>query len=475
VQFGRGLVLSLRKVDELGLDNTLLGGKVVATKDIFGATLVAGVTNPARVDEPSGQALFLPRAVPGNALGPQPLFGNDRIVGVSVTAGRGLPVVLSTNGVILTRCAPYSYNPDGTINDSPLDAPFGTCNETDRATFLATLPTGSAIVKSEQTINASQTMEVPNLWGHGNLFVEGAVQKRDAERPNEGNTEGNALYASFVTSGGPITNTIEMKSYRNFYPLAASVNATKVSAFTNIAYSAPPTAEPVIADTMFFGFNTCVTGARDRFDYRLTPTLLVYGTFGFFETKSEHPTGQCDKYGRSTAMDKDETTNHVYDASVGAEWRFDADKSIAFFNIAGRYDEKATGDPYYREVSAQYSITKHITGPYSIELAGRHRYRVQENENIRGDSFSGEPWRQGEHQTALKIAPKWIISQGIEYTTLIGLPTEYFNGTILYRFTSQSNIRLYAGQNRGGLRCVSGICRVFPAFSGARAELTIRF
>ena len=89
--------------------------------------------------------------------------------------------------------------------------------------------------------------------------------------------------------------------------------------------------------------------------------------------------------------------------------------------------------------------------------------------------FEGDPWWQGEHQNALKIAPKWVLSQGFEYTTQIGLPTYYVNGGVLYRFTPESNIRIYAGQNRGGLRCVSGICRVFPAFSGARVELTLRF
>jgi hypothetical protein len=144
-------------------------------------------------------------------------------------------------------------------------------------------------------------------------------------------------------------------------------------------------------------------------------------------------------------------------------------------NFNGRHDVKATGDLYYDELAFQYSITKHISGPYSLELAGRHRLLHQADHNIRGDSFTGSPWRQGEHMTALKVAPKWIFSQGIEYTTEVGLPTYYINGGILYKFTSQSNIRLYAGQNRGGLRCVSGICRVFPAFSGARAELTIRF
>lgn len=471
VQFGRGLVLSLRKVDELGIDTTLFGAKIVATKDIFGATLIAGLANPARVDEPTGRALFLPRPVGGDVRGVQPLFGNDRMIGASITAGRGLPVVLSTNGLLLMRCAPYSYNADGTVNDSTFDAPFGTCSDDARAVFLSGLPER---YRSRQTVNASQTLEVPNLWGHGNFYLEGAIQKRDPDTQSDANTEGNALYGSFVTSGGPITNTIEMKSYRNFYPLAGSVNVNRASAFANLLYSAPPTAEPVIADTMFFDFNACVTGASDRLDYRLTDTLLVYGRFGYFVSKSEQPTGRCDRLGRATNSDKADTTDYVVDGTLGTEWRFDNDKSIAFFNVNGRHDVQSNDTTYYDEIAFQYSVTKYITGPYSIELAGRHRYRRQQLHNQR-ETFEGEPWRQGEHLTALKVAPKWIISQGIEYTTEIGLPTYYFNGGILYKFTSQSNIRLYAGQNRGGLRCVSGICRVFPAFSGARAELTIRF
>jgi hypothetical protein len=472
VQFGRGLVLSMRKLDELGIDTTLLGAKVVANKDVFGLTLIGGLANVARVDEPSGRALFLPNAVNNDLRGVTPLFGSDRIVGASVTAGRGQPVVLSTNAVLLTRCAPYSYDANGIVNDSPFDAPIGTCNDSDRSTFLATLPPRN---RARQTVNASQTLEIPNLWGHGNFYLEGAIQKRDPDTVNDANIEGNALYGSLAISGGRVTNTLEMKSYRNFYPLAASINVSRASAFANVAYSAPPTAEPAIADSMFYDFNACVTGARDRFDYRLTESVLVYGTFGYFVSKSEQPTGMCDAFGRSTATDKDGTTDLVTDASVGTEWRFDDDKSIAFLNLNGRHDVKATGDSYYDELAISYSITKYLAGRYSIELAGRHRLIKQADENIRGDSFVGAPWRQGEHLTGLKVAPKWIFSQGVEYTTQIGLPTYYFNGGILYKFTSQSNIRLYAGQNRGGLKCVSGVCRVFPAFSGARAELTIRF
>lgn len=479
VQFGRGLVLSLRKVDELGVDTTLFGGKVSFQKDPFGITLLAGVANPARVDEPTARALFPSQAIPrigAQASVPsQPVFGADHIVGAQIQAGRGLPVMASTHAVRLTKCAPYRYNPDGTIVDDPFDAPFGTCEEADRATWLSTLPTIGPVLRSRETINAGQSIEVPSLWGHGSFYVEGAVQKRDGERPTDPNTQGNALYGSLVTSGGPITNTLEMKSYRNFFPLAGAVNISKASAFANVAYSAPPTIEPIISDTMFGFFNACVTGGRDRFDYRFTPTFLAYGTFGYYVTQSEIIGGGCDRLGKSVGARPPETTNYVTDASAGIEWRFDDDKSIAFANLSGRHDIKETGDPYYRETAVQYSVTKYISGPYSVELAGRHRLRVQERENIRGDTFQGEPWWQGEHQNALKVAPKWVFSQGFEYTTFIGLPTYYVNGGVLYRFTSDSNIRVFVGQQRGGLRCVSGICRVFPAFSGARVELTLRF
>jgi hypothetical protein len=490
VQFGRGLVLSMRKVDELGVDTTLFGGKVTIQKDPFGATLIAGVANPARVDEPTGRALFPSQPVPsvaGNApIPPQPLFGSDRIIGAQVQAGRGLPVIASTHAVRLQKCAPYAYDENGNIVGAPSFDPFGvlvtmpmadlgTCDESSRAIWLDDVPRLGPVMATRETINAGQSIEIPSLWGHGSIYLEGAVQKRSASSSSDVHTQGNALYSSVVTTGGPVTNTLEVKSYRNFYPLAGAVNVSRAAAFSNIAYSIPPTAEPIISDVMFGFFNVCVTGARDRFDYRLTPTFLAYGTFGYFVTQSEVPGGSCDHRGRSTADDKEGTTTYVTDASAGIEWRFDDDKSIVFLNLNGRHDIKGNGEPYYRELVAQYSMTKYVAGPYSIELAGRHRYRIQDDENIRGVPPESQPWWQGEHQNALKVAPKWVISQGFEYTTFIGLPTYYFNASVLYRFTSESNIRVYAGQNRGGLRCVSGICRVFPAFSGARVELTLRF
>jgi hypothetical protein len=36
-------------------------------------------------------------------------------------------------------------------------------------------------------------------------------------------------------------------------------------------------------------------------------------------------------------------------------------------------------------------------------------------------------------------------------------------------------VNLFVGQRRGAVRCVSGVCRRFPPFEGARLELTSRF
>lgn len=475
IQFGRALVLSMRKLDELGIDNTLFGGKLTLQKDPFSFTVAAGLANPARVDEPTGRALFLPKPLPNDTSGPQPLFGSDRIVAAQIQAGRGTPVVASTQAAMLDRCAPYRYNADGSVQKGLFDAPYGTCDNGTTQQWAESWPQTNPVSEAKRTINASQSIEVPNLWGHGNLYVEGAVQKREFFDGRSDSTQGNAIYGSLTNTGGPITNTLEMKSYRNFYPLAGSVNVTSASAFSNIAYSAPPTAEVVTQDSMFGFYNACVTGGRDRLDYRVNNNVLFWGALGYFITRSEVTGGTCDQLGRSTNSNPDNTTNSVVDVSAGSQLQWDGDKSIAFLTATYRNDTKQNGELFYREYAFQYSITKYITGPYALEIAGRHRRRREEGQNVRGDSLSGESWSEGDNQVALKVAPKWIFSQGFEYTTFIGLPTYYVNGGLVYRFTSQSNIRINAGQNRGGLRCVSGICRFFPAFSGARVELTLRF
>lgn len=486
VQFGRGFVLSLRKVDELGIDTTVRGGKVTLTSDPFALTLVGGVLNPTRIDEATGRALILPRDIPadpsrgiqGDRFGPQPIFGSDRVVGAQIQAGRGLPVVLSTHGARFTRCAPHRYEPNGRVATGAFDAPFGSCAPADTETWLATIPGNvTPTIAASEIFLGGQSIEVPSLWSHGSLYVEAAVQRRHRDTsPDDPTANGNALYASLTNHVGHFTSTLEAKSYRNFYPVTGAVDQSRASAFSNVSYTNIPSAELVTQDSAFGFFNACVDGGRLRTDYRLSNDLLVYAQGIYALTKTEISGGRCDEMGKTiSSVGADATTNRVFDGLGGFEWVYGQGRSHLFVYSGARDDTKLNGDPYYNEYYGQYTLSQHVSGAYSIELTGRHRLRREENQNVRVSGQGAEYWRQGEHYTALKIAPKWVISQGIEYTTQLGFPTYYLSGQVLYRFTSESNLKVFVGQQRGGLKCVSGICKVFPAYEGARVELTLRF
>ena len=71
---------------------------------------------------------------------------------------------------------------------------------------------------------------MPSLWKHGSLYVEAAVQRRRHDKdPNDPTANGNALYASLTTNGGPFTSTLEVKSYRNFHGVTGAVDQTRAS------------------------------------------------------------------------------------------------------------------------------------------------------------------------------------------------------------------------------------------------------
>ena len=64
----------------------------------------------------------------------------------------------------------------------------------------------------------------------------------------------------------------------------------------------------------------------------------------------------------------------------------------------------------------------------------------------------------------------------LDYTTEPAQPKDYFPGGVLdFSPTPSSTIRLFAGASRGGLKCVSGVCRVFPPFEGVKLTATVRF
>jgi hypothetical protein len=472
-QFGRGLTLSLRKVDELGIDTTVRGGKVQITRDPFSVTAVAGFGNPSRVDEATGRSLWVT-----TDRGPD--FGSDRIVGVDVQAGRGMPLTLSTHVVHFSRCAPYHYQGDTAQTDfasDPMTVTFGTCNATDTNQWFQNVNPVPRGIQSREITTAGQSLEVPNLLGHGKLYVEAAVQQRPGDV--SGRPDGNALYAALSFDVGKTSATFELKSNRNFYTVAASVGQYAPE-FAIVAYSFLPPAESFnMLDAEGTGdFNACVEGGRLREDVNVNRDLLVYGQGVYAYTLTEQPNGNCDQAGRpkpSSGIPVASIQDVVWDGVAGFEYAFDDHLSHAFASAGVRDDTREDGVYQYREQHVEYSVAKYLGGPWSLEVQGRHRHREEQGFNIDPTTYSQGWWSEGENYVAVRMAPKWVFTQGFEYTTLIGQPRTYVNGAVLYKFTSGSNVRVFVGQQRGAFRCASGICRFFPPFEGARVELTLRF
>ena len=51
----------------------------------------------------------------------------------------------------------------------------------------------------------------------------------------------------------------------------------------------------------------------------------------------------------------------------------------------------------------------------------------------------------------------------------------YYAGIVSLDLWDSQQMRVTAGTQRGGLKCVAGVCRIFPAFKGAKLEWVARF
>ncbi len=478
-QFGRGLVLSVRKVDELAVDTTIRGAKVIYKPPMpkgtkASITAVAGFMNPLRIDEMSGRVLQAPQQwyfwgmpepvnthyVPNAIAG----FVPDRALGLSAEGG----VDAATVGV------------HGVMIDRPLP-----CFLRDAPSACTPFSGNTGIQSAEHVRNASVSLNLPDLAKHGSFYFEAAVQQQRHENPSADrydpnvytprtsadDVNGHALYAAGTANAGPFSLTVEGKHYRKFFPLRANIQTAgqgSVGEFSLLQYSAPPTTLPIYVDSETNNFNACVTGGRGRLDARVTSDLMVYGWVGRYATWGEHADTECEI--------KDSRRNNVWDAAVGVEGLYDKKSSHVYAWLGARDDQLAVVEDveanptstYYRETYVRYDLVKMLVKTWSLQMTGVARRRYY-------PSVTPDAYWEGEHYTALQWSPKLTVAFGYEYKTIDGAMTNYYNGSVKWRFNSDTSVRAFVGQQRGALRCIAGVCRQFPPFEGAKVEAVVRF
>lgn len=526
VQLGRGLVFSVRKIDELAIDTTVRGGKISGRYEHgplhLSAMAFGGQMNPLRIDDVSGRRLhgeaspmffLFPNAgdlttynydAQGNVLTnvdkPRPSYLADNVVGGRVEGGSSL-VALAVNGSYLRRTS-HTANNLRCVSQRPDDAQWASDCGALYPDFSSTNP--SRMHDTNRTYGAS--LSFPDLGKHGDLYLEIARQElRDGHissiadngtpAAQQKDLSGYALYGALTGHAGPVSVTLEGKHYRSFFPLAANVDTnTKgfgAPEFDAVAYSVPPTVEPIYTEALGGSSNVCMTGGRTRVDYRFDPHTSAYVWLGRYVSSSEITTNnECQSKEELHAADDPRT--FTWDTAVGADLGFERGRSHARVWVGARTTDRAEPAPtgsgavtevFYREGYLRYDLVKHIAGPVTVQAQGVHRHRQEPA------SFE-DPWWEGENYTAVQFAPHVSAVFGYEYTNREGCSPgvadtmcHYFNGGAQWRSLSSKSflrqlfdtVAVFVGQRRGAVRCVSGVCRLFPPFEGARLEVVSRF
>ncbi len=409
VSFGRGLALSLRKTDELGLDNTQRGLRAKLNLDRLTGTLVAGFTNIGNLDESSGRTE------------PDP---NDLVIGGQ------LDLRIKDGIRIGGHVVSFMFRQPVTSTAEPgVDRAF-----------------------QERWLSAGPVFDAPRLTPWLGVYLEGIGQYR---RSIDGHVEsGYGLYGNSTIHLHPVTILLEGKVYGNLAVVQPRFSAAE---FQPVQYASPPTVERLLQEIEHPQRN--VAGGRVKIDWSVTPSLAVFVNGGLFrdaegfldpDTVDIKPGTIVDPYAGVDA--------HVgpvrLQATVG--WR-----SVHLAEVAG---------PIRSDAHLDVSAVAGFSGGSSVEF---HAIHIERRKVL---PFTDENWREGTLLLGYRLRPWFSVSGILDYTTETGTASTWYpGGTAELNLGESSSIRLFVGSSRGGLRCVSGVCRIFPPFSGAKATVTLRF
>jgi hypothetical protein len=502
-------------------------------------TFLVGQMNPLRVDETSGRRLhgdgsplFFGFPESGNlelfgydsagkplrgVTPAQPSYLEDTVLGAHLEGGNKY-FVIGGNTSVLARKS-YAEDRlrcragvDGT--DDAAAAARAACDQQ-----FPEFSQNNDPAKSHNTIvTYSGSLTFPSIAKHGDLYVEVAGQSlRDGRLsealvpgdPNvkEADASGHAIYVSGSINAGAVAISLEGKSYRNFFPLTGNIDTTTkgfgAPEYGLIVYNQAPTVEPIYTEPVSGGSpNVCIDGGRGRVDYRFNRATSVYAWLGRYTSWTEKPgvtTGSC-------TIDDDHKTN-TWDTAIGTELALEKGQSHVRAWVGARTTDLAVGtDPvelntptttFYREGYIRYDLSKRLTDRFSLQMQGFHRRRYE-------PFTRKEAWTEGENYTGLQWSPHFAAVFGYEYEARQGCRAaykdtngdhpqvdlcHYFNGGVTWRSNSHDEgsrtervlgqlfdtVSVFVGQRRGALRCVSGVCRQFPPFEGAKLEITSRF
>jgi hypothetical protein len=331
---------------------------------------------------------------------------------------------------------------------------------------LATNRTDNQI-HPDSMFNYGGTIDAPRLTRWLSLYFEAAGQSLSSADVRQ---TGYGLYGALTGYFGPASVLLEVKHYSTFHRWRSSIDPS-FPEFAPIAYNQPPTAERIQTELIAPIYD--VTGPRLRVDWRINSWALLYVSYAFFEDRGLPNTGVL----------------NYHDPYAGAEFRWNEGRSH-FFPSGGYRVERCEhetmtclaatpGNGEFQHVGhVEWDFSQALPRGFSLEAAGFVLMR-------RGDltttvdsmgNVQYPNWVEGDAYFSLKWTPHLIGSFGYEFSTRPSpkVNQNFVNGRIQWNITTASSIGVFVGGTRGGLKCISGICRDFPPFTGARLEVVVR-
>jgi hypothetical protein len=269
-----------------------------------------------------------------------------------------------------------------------------------------------------------------------------------------------ALYGSATGYFGPATLLLEGKAYGALTPLVPDLDAP---AFSTVAYSSPPTVERV--QQVLENAQRDIAGGRARVDWTFSPTLVAFASYGVFR----------DWQGYADPATLQVVPGIVHDPYAGVEARWGGTRSWMIVaagwrtvTIDGAFPGAGTrvrGDGHL-DVNLTHAVDKR----WSLILHALHEERSKHESALLDEAF-----REGTVDAGFRLRPWLSVSAGYDYTTEPIQPRrDYVHGNVAWDITPASSVQLFVGSARGGLRCVSGVCRVVPPFEGFKLIATLR-
>ncbi len=432
--FGRGVALSFRKVDLVGVDTALRGAHVRFDDGHFRFRFHAGLANPQNQD-PITLRIFqdpadvVAAAMVGATFGPNDMFS---------LSGHAVRVWFEEDG------RDFFFHTSELTYDRAVDV-------------------------------LGWTFEAPSLAdGHLALYVEANALRRSVSLPTpsgglgpEDHEFGRGVYGSAQIVEGDLTLLLEWKDYTNFLvaPSTLEGNAWRI-------YNAAPLLELDGAQRLRAIGNQ--RGGSIRLDYAFSPgpwQASINGSiFGLNENPRLDPwDGILVTHGwLSVQKRQDYGEDPTWSMSATAGFR----QETLLHDVEGT--SRRVGDMDRRIIHGQIDAAIG-SGVHSLELTVDHRFEqevpfdAQREFQVGGVSMT----YTYDIQLALSLTLRWSDYKPGENTQRALRDYNFLGGTmypsieVRWNFDPGTFLKLFLGSTPGGTLCSGGICREVPPYEGA--------